>query len=388
MKGRFILDGFFASGVYAGIGKKGKLDLALIYSKKEASVAAVFTKNKIKSASVLLSQAHLSMNGGKARAIIANSGNANACTGNKGLEDSIKIAQFVANGLGINREEVLLASTGVIGKRLDIGVIAKAIPDLIKELSADGLERVAEAIMTTDTFPKISLFRGSGFKIVGIAKGAGMIMPDMATMLGFILTDVLIEPESLKDILIKAVEETFNKITVDGDTSTNDTVIIMANGSAGNKDLNSFGEGLNRVCNDLARMIVKDGEGATKLVDIIVKGARSASDALRAARAVANSNLVKTALYGEDPNWGRIMAALGGSGIDMEPEYVDIWIDDIKVVSSGQGIGEDADAMASERMKKKEFPIIIDLKKGPYQEHVLTCDLTHGYITINAEYRT
>ena len=215
-----------------------------------------------------------------------------------------------------------------------------------------------------------------------------MIMPDMATMLCFILTDILIEPEPLKDILTRAVERTFNRITVDGDTSTNDTVIVMANGIAGEKDMNGFKDGLTAVCDDLARMIVKDGEGATKLVDIIVKGAKTPSDAIMAARTVANSNLVKTAIYGEDPNWGRIMAALGRSGINMEPEYIDIWIEDVQIVSSGQGAGEDMEILASQRMKKEEFCIIIDLKKGPYQDHVLTCDLTHKYITINAEYRT
>ena len=382
------LNGFLASGICAGIGNKDKLDLALIYSEQEASVAAVFTKNMVKAAPVIVSQAHLGVNGGKARAIVANSGNANACTGNRGMEDAVKIAQFVANELGIEREEILIASTGVIGKRLDMDVIARSIPKLVKGLSADGLGKVAEAIMTTDTFPKISQFQGDGYKIIGVAKGAGMIMPDMATMLSFILTDAYIEPEPLKNILLKAVDETFNRITVDGDTSTNDTVIVMANGIAGERDVNGFSEGLTMVCKDLARMIVKDGEGASKLVDIVVKGAKSPLDALKAARTVANSNLVKTAIYGEDPNWGRIMAALGRSGIDMETEYVDVWIDDVQIVSSGQAVGDDVEIIASRRMKKDEFSIIIDLKKGPYRDHMFTCDLTHGYITINAEYRT
>ena len=382
------LNGFLASGICAGIGNKDKLDLALIYSEQEASVAAVFTKNMVKAAPVIVSQAHLGVNGGKARAIVANSGNANACTGNRGMEDAVKIAQFVANELGIEREEVLVASTGVIGKRLDMDVIVRSIPKLVKGLSADGLGKVAEAIMTTDTFPKISQFQGDGYKIIGVAKGAGMIMPDMATMLSFILTDAYIEPEPLKNILLKAVDETFNRITVDGDTSTNDTVIVMANGIAGERDVNGFSEGLTMVCKDLARMIVKDGEGASKLVDIVVKGAKSPLDALKAARTVANSNLVKTAIFGEDPNWGRIMAALGRSGIDMETEYVDVWIDDVQIVSSGQAVGDDVEIIASRRMKKDEFSIIIDLKKGPYRDHMFTCDLTHGYITINAEYRT
>ena len=385
--------GFMGAGICAGIKGDDKLDLALIYSEKSASVAGVFTKNRVKAAPVIISQAHLSINGGKARAIIANSGNANACTGQKGIEDAILTAQLVANELRIDRKEVLVASTGIIGKRLDMNSILKAIPKLTKNLSADGMNAVAEAIMTTDTFPKIDLFEGDGYRILGIAKGAGMIMPDMATMLCFIITDINIDPERLKNSLVRAVEKTFNRITVDGDTSTNDMVLIMANGMAENKELteeeyNNFNNGVMKVCQSLAKMIVKDGEGASKLVDIIVKGAKDPSDALNAARSVANSNLVKTAIYGEDPNWGRVMAALGKAGINMEPEFVDIWIDDVQIVSSGQGMGEEAEMLASQRMKKEEFKIIIDLKKGPYQDHILTCDLTHGYITINVEYRT
>ena len=382
------LKGFLAAAVYAGIKKEKKLDLGLIYSEKEASVAAVFTKNKVKAAPIIVSQAHLAITQGKARAIIANSGNANACTGNKGIEDAIRTAQLVAEQLGIERKQVLVASTGVIGKKLNMDLISKAMPELIKNLSPDGISKFAEAIMTTDTFPKISVFKGDGYRIVGIAKGAGMIMPDMATMLAFILTDMQADPEFLQSELLRTVEKTFNRITVDGQTSTNDTVIVMANGASGVTDVNSFKEGLFKVCSELSKMIVKDGEGASKVVDIIVKGAKSPLDAIIGARAVANSNLVKTAIYGEDPNWGRIMSALGSSGIEIEPEYVDIWIEDIQIVSAGQGTGEEKERMASERMKKDEFSIIIDLKKGPYQDHILTCDLTHEYVSINAEYRT
>ena len=382
------IKGFLATGVYAGLKEQGKLDLGLIYSEKEASIAAVFTRNKVKAAPIIISQAHIAMNQGKAKAIIANSGNANACTGNKGIEDAIRTAHLVAEQLGIERKQVLVASTGVIGKKLDMNLISKAIPEVVKSLSPTGLSKFAEAIMTTDTFPKVSVFEGNGYRIIGIAKGAGMIMPNMATMLSFILTDVQIDPESLQNSLLRTVEKTFNRITVDGQTSTNDTVIIMANGTSGPAEMNSFIEGLFKVCSELSKMIVKDGEGASKVVDIIVKGAKSPSDAIIGARAVANSSLVKTAIYGEDPNWGRIMSALGSSGIEIEPEYVDIWIDDVQIVSSGQGTGEEKEKMASERMKKDEFSIIIDLKKGPYQDHMLTCDLTHEYISINAEYRT
>ena len=382
------LKGFLAAGVCAGIKEEGKLDLGLIYSEKEASVGAVFTRNKVKAAPITVSQAHLTMNRRKAKAIIVNSGNANACTGNKGIEDALRTAQLVADQLGIARQRVLVASTGVIGKRLDMNSISKAIPKVVKDLSPTGLDRFAKAIMTTDTFPKISVFEGDGYKIVGIAKGAGMIMPDMATMLSFILTDIQADPEWLQSTLLRTVEKTFNRITVDGQTSTNDTVIIMANGTSNITEADTFREGLFKVCSELSKMIVKDGEGATKIVDIIVKGAKSPSDAITGARSVANSSLVKTAIYGEDPNWGRIMAALGSSGIEIEPEYVDIWIEDVQIVSAGQGTGEEKEKMASERMKKNEFSILIDLKKGPYQDHILTCDLTHKYVSINAEYRT
>jgi glutamate N-acetyltransferase/amino-acid N-acetyltransferase len=382
------LKGFLAAGVCAGIKEEGKLDLGLIYSEKEASVGAVFTRNKVKAAPITVSQAHLTMNRRKAKAIIVNSGNANACTGNKGIEDALRTTQLVADQLGIARQQVLVASTGVIGKRLDMNSISKAIPKVVKDLSPTGLDRFAKAIMTTDTFPKISVFEGDGYKIVGIAKGAGMIMPDMATMLSFILTDMQADPEWLQSTLLRTVEKTFNRITVDGQTSTNDTVIIMANGTSNITEADTFREGLFKVCSELSKMIVKDGEGATKIVDIIVKGAKSPSDAITGARSVANSSLVKTAIYGEDPNWGRIMAALGSSGIEIEPEYVDIWIEDVQIVSAGQGTGEEKEKMASERMKKNEFSILIDLKKGPYQDHILTCDLTHKYVSINAEYRT
>ncbi len=385
----FSLNGFLASGISAGIKDSKKLDLGLIFSERVASVAGVFTRNKVKAAPVIVSQAHLSMNEGKAKAIIVNSGNANACTGHKGIEDAIMTTQFVANELGIDRKEVLIASTGIIGKRLDVNIIHSSVPKLVRGLHKNGLDSVAEAIMTTDTFPKISVFEGDKYKIVGIAKGAGMIMPNMATMLCFILTDICIEPDPLKYILLRVVNKTFNRITVDGDTSTNDTVFIMANGASSEDiNINDFNLALTKVCFDLAKMIVKDGEGASKLVDVIVKGAKNPDDAINAARAVANSNLVKTAIYGEDPNWGRIMAALGKVDISIEPEFVDIWIDDIQIVSSGQETGSDSEVLAIQRMKKDEFSIIIDLKKGPYQDHILTCDLTHQYITINAEYST
>lgn len=396
MKGiKAMVQGFKASAVIAGLKKDRTLDLALIFSEKESVAAGVFTTNKVKAAPVILSREHLKK--GKSRAIVANAGNANACTGKAGLSDARLTVERVAKELGVRPEEVLVASTGVIGQPLNMGLISAAIPGLVESLSPDNIPRVAQAIMTTDSFPKIAQFEGQAggrsYRILGIAKGAGMIMPNMATMLCFILSDVRIDCDDLKGALVSSVEPTFNRISVDGDTSTNDMVLAMANGLAGNrvlsgKSYNGFREGLQYVMGELARMIVRDGEGATKVINIEIKGAAHASDALNAARTVANSSLVKTAFYGRDPNWGRIMAALGRAGIVMQEEKVDIWIDDILVVEGGLGKGADAEKRAAEIMAQAEFALAIDLHQGRYQDRVITCDLTHEYVTINADYRT
>jgi glutamate N-acetyltransferase/amino-acid N-acetyltransferase len=259
------------------------------------------------------------------------------------------------------------------------------------------MQQAAEAIMTTDSFSKMSEFsgkaQGRAYHILGIAKGAGMIMPHMATMLSFIVTDIRIDHRSLRGALEASVERTFNRITVDGDTSTNDTVLVLANGEAGNQGLSkeesrSFADGLESVMGDLAQMIVRDGEGATKLVRVVVQGAHSPRDARIAAKTVANSNLVKTAFYGQDPNWGRIMAALGRAEIVMEEERVDIRVDDVEIVRGGLGRGAEAEKSAAKRMGNQEFSLIIDLHQGPHEAHVFTCDLTHEYVSINAHYRT
>lgn len=390
-----MVQGFKASAVAAGLKKDRGLDLALIFSDKECAAAGVFTTNKVKAAPVILSQEHLSR--GKSRAIVANAGNANACTGKTGMSDARLTVKGVAKELGVEPEDVLVASTGVIGRPLNMELVLAAIPGLVESLSPDNIPRVAQAIMTTDSFPKITRFEGQAggrsYRILGIAKGAGMIMPDMATMLCFIMSDVRIDCDDLKGALIPSVESTFNRISVDGDTSTNDMVLAMANGLAGNrvlsgKDYDGFIEGLQYVTGDLARMIVRDGEGATKVINIEVKGALHPSDALNAARTVANSSLVKTAFYGRDPNWGRIMAALGRAGILMQEEKVGIWVDDIVVVEGGLGKGDDAEKRAAEIMARPEFSIVIDLHQGSYQDRVITCDLTHEYISINADYRT
>ena len=392
---KYLIQGFQASAMATGLKKTGELDLALIYSEKESSGAGVFTTNKVKAAPVILSQQNIQR--GKVRAIIANSGNANACNGVKGLDHARRTASQVAKKLDIDSNEVLVASTGVIGAPLDMDKISRAIPGLVKALSPEGLSRAAEAVMTTDSFPKISRFEGmaggQSYCILGIAKGAGMIMPNMATMLCFVLSDIQIDASDLRKAVSSAVEMTFNRISVDGDTSTNDMVVMMANGMAGNDPLSSddyegFKEGLRTVMNDLATMIVRDGEGATKVIFVKVKRAVTEMDALTAARTIANSTLVKTAFYGQDPNWGRIMAALGRSGIDMREEDVSIWIDDIQIVEGGLGKGVDSEKEAAKKMRKKAFTLTVDLHRGEYENHIMTCDLTPDYISINAVYRT
>jgi glutamate N-acetyltransferase / amino-acid N-acetyltransferase len=393
--GDYLVRGFKASVMAAGIKKRGGLDLALIFSEKEASAAGVFTGNKVKAAPVLLSQENIKK--GRARAIIANSGNANACTGEAGLQSARYTIQSVAEELGIGPEQVLVASTGVIGAPLNTEVIGKSLPGLVKALSAEAVPRVVEAIMTTDSFPKLSLFEGKAggkpYKVVGMAKGAGMIMPDMATMLCFILSDIAMDPTRLNEALLWGVEKTFNRISVDGDMSTNDTVFVLANGAAGNgtlspEDFQGFRAGLTEVMDELSTMIVRDGEGATKLIRISIKGAATPADALTAARTLANSALVKTAFYGSDPNWGRIMAALGRSGIQMREEGVTIWVGDVKIVEKGMGRGAEPEAKAAEKMKGKEFSVTVDLHEGKFEDYITTCDLTHEYVTINADYRT
>ena len=390
-----IVQGFKASAGAAGIKKDGGLDMALIFSEKGAASAGFFTTNRVKAAPVILSQENIRK--GTVRAIIANSGNANACTGKAGLDNAHREAELVAKELGINPDEVLVASTGVIGTPLPMDRVQRVIPELVKQLLPEGLPDAAEAIMTTDSFPKISRFEGEAggkpYQILGIAKGAGMIMPNMATMLCFVLSDIRIDPTDLSKSVSSAVKSTFNRISVDGDTSTNDMVLVLANGMAGNGELTSddyerFQIGLTHVMDTLATMIVRDGEGATKVVYVKVKGAASHEDAETAARTIANSTLVKTAFYGQDPNWGRIMAALGRSNISMQEEDIHIWVDEIQIVKQGLAVGEDVEKQASKSMTQKEFSVTIDLGQGKHEDQVVTCDLTPEYISINSDYRT
>ncbi|MBN1905538.1 MAG: bifunctional glutamate N-acetyltransferase/amino-acid acetyltransferase ArgJ [Deltaproteobacteria bacterium] len=395
METNTTIKGFKAAYTACGLKKNNAYDIALIYSETPAVSAALFTTNRVKAAPVILSMENIV--NGSARAIIVNAGNANACTGEEGLRNARETIRMVAEGLNILPAEVLIASTGVIGAQLDMKKIEKAIPELVKNLDPSGINGVVKAIMTTDSFPKVSTFSGSvkgvEYHIMGIAKGAGMIMPNMATMLCFIITDINISRPLLKKALAEGVNDSFNKITVDGDTSTNDTVFVMANGKARNDEpdeasFNEFKKGLTRIMYDLAKMIVKDGEGATKVIHINVKGASSSHDAKSAARTIANSSLVKTAFYGEDPNWGRIMAALGRSGIEMKENMVDILIDDIKIVKGGLGQGVEREKEAAAIMKNPEIFLTVELNIGEFSDWITTCDLTHDYVSINADYRS
>jgi len=391
----YFVPGFLGSAVSAGLKKNGEKDLALIFSQRSAVATGVFTTNTVKAAPVIITQKNIKR--GFLRGIIINTGYANACTGEQGLKDALLTANLTATQLEIKAEEMAVASTGVIGSYLPVDLIKNALPNLIKNLSPNGFYSVADAMRTTDSFPKISYSQGhtngKKYSILGLTKGAGMIMPNMATMLSFILTDISIEIESLLPIFRSAAENTFNRITVDGDTSTNDMVLIMANGFAGNKipegkELKEFESNLRETMGNLAYMIAKDGEGATKAIIIELNGAASQNEANIAARTVANSPLVKTAVFGEDPNWGRIMAALGRSGITMKEDMVQIWIEGVKIVEGGLMVGKDEEIKAAKKMKSKDITITINLNQGSCKERITTCDLTYDYIKINAGYRS
>jgi glutamate N-acetyltransferase/amino-acid N-acetyltransferase len=392
----FSVPGFKAWGIHSGIKKNEKKDLAIIYSDREAAVAGVFTKNRVKAACILLNTSK--MKSGKGRAIIANSGCANACTGKRGFADARATAEIAAGELGVRPDAVYVASTGVIGEFLPMPKVATGIATAVGLLSATGWEQTAEAIMTTDIYPKLSIVQeeigGKTVTIAGIAKGSGMIHPNLATMLCFIVTDANISSSMLKKALLTSTERSFNNITVDGDTSTNDMILCMANGAAGNrrpatgsKDLRKFQACLDTVTLSLAKRVVRDGEGATKFVELVVRGAKSPVEAKRAAMAIAKSSLVKAALFGEDANWGRIMAALGNSGVEMDEARTDIYIGKAKLVEKGLGQGKAADRDAAQALKQREIQIIIDLHKGKASSTIWTCDLSYEYVKINASYR-
>jgi len=391
------IKGFRFSAVEAAIKKPGRKDLALIFSEAPASACAVFTVNAVKAAPVLLSMQHIKR--GTAEAVIVNSGNANACTGEQGMIVARETVHLIAEGLGIPDEAVQISSTGVIGVPMPMKHIRDAIPSLIEGLSSGTLDDVAEAIMTTDTFPKMEAREAQAhdvsYMVAGIAKGSGMIMPNMATMLSFIISDAAVEPAFLEKAFRKAVGTSFNAITVDGDMSTNDTCLIMANGMAGNPPIQEgtpeaeiFEELLGDVLLSLAKQIARDGEGATKFVEVRVSGARNDDDARLAARAIANSNLVKTAFYGQDANWGRIFAAVGYSGAEIDQTRLSLSFNDVCMARNGVFAGGDAEQRGTEVLRKREFTVSVDLGLGNGNATIYTSDLSHGYVSINADYRT
>jgi glutamate N-acetyltransferase/amino-acid N-acetyltransferase len=389
--------GFRGAAVAAGI-KKGILDLALIVSDAaDTAAAGAFTTNLAAAAPVILCRRHLQLSRGHARAVVVNSGNANACTGRAGTEAAAETARGAARLLGLSDREVLVASTGVIGVPLKSEIILNQLPTLKENLSPANASSVAHAIMTTDTFPKSCVLETAlerkTVHLAGIAKGAGMIHPRMATMLSFITTDAKLAPGHLQQMLRAAVEVSFNRISVDGDTSTNDSVIALASGLSGTilrpgtRSAVTFQAGLIQLCQTLAQMIAKDGEGAKKLVTIEVSGARTSADAERIARAIANSPLVKTAIAGADPNWGRIMCAAGYSGGKFDPIKVDIRVNEFFLCRRGLDAGFD-ELAAKRELDQKELTIRLDLHQGKGAARMWTCDLTHEYISINASYRT
>jgi glutamate N-acetyltransferase/amino-acid N-acetyltransferase len=390
-----ICPGFKAAGIASGLKKNGQKDLGLIYSQVPANVAGLFTKNRVKAAPVLLDMELV--RSGSCRAVIVNSGNANCCTGEQGLRDAKTMAYLAASELGISNELVFVASTGVIGEPLPIEKIKAAIPDLVRSLQPEGIPDLARSIMTTDTVPKTASAQGvveeKTFTVTGVAKGAGMIRPDMATMLCFVCTDVGASPDILKETLLKAADRSFNRITIDGDTSTNDTVMVMANGLSGavirsvlHKKI--FQKVLDKIFLDLAKQLLRDGEGVTKLVEILVRGAVSDSDARNVADTVAHSPLVKTSFFGEDANWGRIVGAVGRTNAKIDPDKIDVYFDDVQMVKGGMGCGKDAEAEATKVLCKPEFVVTIDLNMGRSSDLIYTCDFSVDYVRINADYRS
>jgi glutamate N-acetyltransferase/amino-acid N-acetyltransferase len=386
--------GFRAAGIAAGIKNNGDPDLALIVADAPAAGAAVFTENRVKAAPVLLSMERL--RAAAPQAVLVNSGGANACTGDAGVRDARALTAGVGRRLGVPEQSVLAASTGVIGQRLPVDRIESSLDRLVGDLSADGFARAARAIMTTDTYPKciVRPFTADGrdYRALGIAKGAGMIFPHLATMLAFVVTDFPAAAGPLEEALAGAVSRSFNAITVDGDMSTNDMVLVMSGGADRPVDMGGddapFREALTDLCIDLARHIVRDAEGATKLVAVTVTGAPDEALARRIAFQVANSPLVKTAFFGQDPNWGRIVGALGCVDGPFDPARADVTFGDVTVVSGGIGCGGDREAAAREVMKRREYPVTIDLGAGPASFTVYTSDLSIDYVKINADYRS
>lgn len=387
--------GFEAAGIAAGIKKDGAFDLGMIVSRHAAAAAGVFTRNKVQAAPVRLTRSHIS--NGSARAVIVNSGNANCCTGPQGDSDARRMARVAAETLKISENEVLVASTGVIGAPLPIDKIEAGGLELAKALRPDGFDDLARAMMTTDTVPKLirreGLVDDRPFTVLAAAKGAGMIRPDMATMLCFVCTDVQISNSLLQESLQWAVDRSLNCITIDGDTSTNDMVLVLANGRSGvqitpDAGLTAFQELLEGLLMEVARRLVEDGEGVTKVVEIKVQGAGTDKDALKVADTVAHSPLVKTAFFGQDANWGRIIAAAGRAGVPLDPDRIDLYFGDVQMVKDGLGCGPEAETLATTVLKRPSFTVTIDLNQGAGKSRMLTSDFSVDYVKINADYRS
>ncbi len=385
--------GFLASGIRAGIRKK-RPDLGLILVPEGASAAAVFTKNLFQAAPVVLSKASIRKSGGRVKAVVVNAGCANAVSGVEGTEAAKRVRTRAAELLHCPEDEIFLASTGVIGVVLPDRKIREALPDAVARLSSGGVDALSHAMLTTDVGPKVAqasfTIDGKRGRIVGVAKGAGMIHPNMATMLSFVMTDAALSPAALHTALKSAVDRSFNSISVDGDTSTNDTVLLLASGKLGNRanaNTSDFQRALNEVCRALAWMIVRDGEGATRVMELEVRGARSERDAKLAAHAVATSPLVKTALHGGDPNWGRILAALGRSGARFSVRRVSLAAGSVTLVANGApAVYREKDA--AKVFARERVPITLDLGSGAASTVVLASDLGHDYVSINADYRS
>jgi glutamate N-acetyltransferase / amino-acid N-acetyltransferase len=385
--------GYLAAGVAAGIKKKG-LDLAVVFSSKPASAAGVFTLNRVQAAPVLLSKENLKSSRGRARAILINSGCANACTGERGMQDSLISTRGLASHLNVDPSQILVASTGVIGSFLPVPKVLKGISSAVSSLNSKGGTAAVRAIMTTDTREKTfaveGRIAGKIVRIGGMAKGAGMINPQMATMIAVITTDMQITPGELGRFLRHAADRTFNCLTVDGDTSTNDTVFVMANGASeavalDRRSRSFFEKGLTMVCEELAKSIARDGEGATKFVEIIVQGTSDCEAAHKVAKTIAHSPLVKTALYGEELNWGRILCAVGYSGVPFDPEQITLKLNGIPIFRNGFPVASTR-ARAEKAMKARDLRIEVDLAEGRASARVWTCDLSHDYVNINASY--
>lgn len=392
------IQGFRFASVAAGIKRlpADRPDFALIVADMPSNCAGVTTTNLVAAAPVEITRKCLSR--GVCQAILINSGNANAYTGERGIADAAALTQKVADGLGISSDLVIPMSTGVIGNPLPVERMRDRIPELMARLEPTCHMDVAKAIMTTDTLPKTVFLQGEvaagGFTMLGMAKGAGMIAPNMATLLGVILTDAAVELDFLRESVMKAARYSFNSITIDGDTSTNDTLVIVAGGRdnppavSSRADREVFSSMLDTACKSLARQIVRDGEGATKVVEVRVCGAPDDDAARKVARAIAESPLVKTAFHGEDPNWGRIICSAGYAGVPFDPQHIDLFIGDVSIVNDGNLSSGDWESAAHGVMKSKEFTILLDLKSGEGEATILTTDLSEEYVTINADYRS